>query len=259
MRDVVDTDLGTADELLPLVSSARDVSGARQLAAERIRTMIKGIGSLGGSSGGLAGRLREELKGHEEMGLYVLTTLMEVEERSSRLSHLLEAWCERIGQFVRAGDFDAAATQLGAGRKGATTQHKTELLEEALGEFVVSEIELLVDSFQNEEQRPALVELLAGFGEPTTARLMQRLAQEESPVARRALIGILAGVAAVYLSFISAFCSVSTRSRFFNSGICWFLNLRRFSRLERRSRFFDSEFGFRADTRSCRDAPGWPP
>ncbi len=198
VRDVVDTDLGTADELLPLVSSARDVSGARQSAAERIRAMIKGIGSLGGSSGGLAGELREELKSHEEMGLYVLTTLIEVEERSSRLSPLLAAWCDRIGQFVRAGDFDAATSQLGAGRKGATTQHKTELLEEALGEFVESEIELLIDSFQNEEQRPALVELLAGFGEPTTARLMQRLAQEESPVARRALIGILAGVAAVH-------------------------------------------------------------
>ena len=198
IRDVVDTDLGTADELFPLVSSARDVQGARMSAAERIRTMIEGIGNLGGSSGGLAGQLRAELALGEEKGLYVLTTLLEVEDRTNRLRRVLEAWCERIGELIRDAEFDIATVQIDAAWRGVTAQYKVEFMEEMLAEFVGTECQLLIDTFQLDEHRDQLIDLLGRFGERSAEQLMRQLAGEDSPTARHALIGILAGVAAIH-------------------------------------------------------------
>jgi HEAT repeat protein len=191
-RDVVDTETGSADELLPLVSAARDVRVARRSAADRIREMIEGIGGLGGATGGLAGQLRTELTEAQALGRYVLQILMQVEERPDRFARFVDSWCERIAGAVAAGDLDEAIGLLEVGTIDLELPvSKQRVIEAALAELLRSDFAVFTAAAQDMGNREALGHLLGGFGEPAAVYLMERLTVEEDPATRRLLIGLL--------------------------------------------------------------------
>lgn len=199
VRHVLDSDEGSAEELLPLVTAARDVKVARQTTADRIREMIDGIGGLGGATGGLAGQLRAELADRQGSGREVLATLFEIEDRADRFERLVEYWTRRIARHVRDGDFDAAAVELNTGRDASeVTADKEQVVDAALMELVRSDARTFVEAAQRPENRERVVELLGRFGAPSAAKLMDHLVVEEDPAVRRTLIGLLAGVCSQY-------------------------------------------------------------
>ncbi len=190
-RDVVDSESGSADELLPLVSAARDVKVARRSAADRIREMIEGIGGLGGATGGLAGRLRKETADADGLGRHVLRLLMEVEERPDHFARFVESWCRRISSAVAAGELDSALALLDAGTNGELSISKQRTIEAGLVELLRSDYAVFNQAAHDPANRAALGELLAGFGELAASHLMERLTMEEDPATRRILIGLL--------------------------------------------------------------------
>lgn len=195
VRHVLDSDEGSAEELLPLVTAARDVKVARQTTADRIREMIEGIGGLGGASGGLAGRLRAELVDGEASGRQVLATLLEIEDRPDRFERLVEHWTKRIARHVRNRDFDGALTELDTVRGvSGLAADKERQIDAALRELVRTDATIFVGAAQQSEDRERVVELLSRFGAPSAAKLMDHLAIEEDPAARRTLISLLVGV-----------------------------------------------------------------
>lgn len=191
-RDVVDTETGSADELLPMVSAARDVKVARRTAADRIREMIEGIGGLGGATGGLAGQLRKENAAAETLGRYVLRILMQIEERPDRFAQFVDSWCERISQAVADDDLDEAIGLLDAGTVDIElSMSKRQVVEAGLVELLRSDFAVFNAAGQELANRESLGRLLGGFGEPAAAHLMERLTIEEDPAIRRILIGLL--------------------------------------------------------------------
>lgn len=190
-RDVVDSETGSADELLPMVSAARDVKVARKSAADRIREMIEGIGGLGGATGGLAGKLRAEALGADALGLYVLATVMEIEDRPDRFTRFVEAWCRRISDAVAAGDLDGAIGVLQAGIDAELAPHKRQVVEDKLVDLLRSDYAVFNSAAQDPATREGLGELIAGFGEPAATHLMERLSVEEDAATRRALVALL--------------------------------------------------------------------
>ncbi len=207
-RDVVDSETGSADELLPMVSAARDVKVARQGAADRIREMIEGIGGLGGATGGLAGKLRREMADVDGLGIYVLRVLFEVEERPESFARFVDAWCRRISQAVQADDLQAALVLVGAGTGDvALSPQNQRAVESGLIELLRSDYAVFNDAAQEPANRELLGELLAGFGEAAATHLMERLSVEEDPATRRVLIGLLVIVGAHYSRPIIGFLS----------------------------------------------------
>jgi HEAT repeat protein len=191
-RDVVDSETGSADELLPLVSAAKDVKVARLGAADRIREMIEGIGGLGGASGGLAGKLRRETADADALGIHVLRVLMEVEERPDAFARFVESWCRGISQSVQIGDLERALVLLGVGTADVElSPQKQRVVAAGLVELLRSDYAVFSDAAQNPEKRELVGALLAGFGEPAAAHLMDRLSAEEDSAIRRVLIGLL--------------------------------------------------------------------
>ena len=191
-RDVVDSETGSADELLPMVSGARDVKQARMSAADRIREMIDGIGGLGGATGGLAGKLREETASADELGLYVLRVLLEVEDRPDRFSRLVETWCGHISSEVQAGDLDRALAVLAVGvDEVELPPTKRSVVEAGLVDLLRTDYVVFSQAAAEPGKREALAELLGRFGKPAAAELMERLSEEEDPANRRVLIGLL--------------------------------------------------------------------
>ena len=198
-RDVVDSETGSADELLPMVSAARDVKVARRGAADRIKEMIDGIGGLGGATGGLAGKLRREAAATDVLGVHVLRVLMEVEDRPDRFSRLVESWCRQISEKVGAGDLGRALALLEAGTdRTELSVQKRGVIESGLVELLRSDYAVFNDAAQEPEHRDLLGQLLSGFGAAAATHLMERLTIEEDPAIRRNLIGLLAIVGGHY-------------------------------------------------------------
>jgi hypothetical protein len=198
-RDVVDSETGSADELLPMVSAARDVRVARKSAADRIREMIEGIGGLGGATGGLAGKLRKENAKTEELALYVVRMLMDIEERPDRFSRFADAWCRRISRLVEQGDLEHATLLLGAGTGDVElTPQKRRTIQAALVELLRTDYAVFNEAAHDPTRRDALGTLLKAFGEPAVAHLMDRLSVDEDPATRRILISLLAVVGSSY-------------------------------------------------------------
>lgn len=191
-RDIVESEVGSAEELLPFVSAARDVKSARLGAADRIRQMIEGIGGLGGATGGLAGRLRGELTDLEQLSAYVLTNLFEIEERPDRFELLVHGWARRISTEVQQGRLDRALSLVGSGTADVDiAPSKRRAVEQGLVDLLRSDYAVFHTAAQEPEQREALAEVLAGFGEPAAVHLMERLSIEEDPATRRVLISLL--------------------------------------------------------------------
>lgn len=191
-RDVVDTATGSADELLPMVSAARDVKEARQTAADRIREMIEGIGGLGGATGGLAGQLRAETTATEELGERLVRLLFTIEDRPDRFARLVDALCGRISGEVQARNLEKAIVLLNVATGSAQlSAGKRQAVEEGLVELLRSDYAVFNDAAQDPETRELLGTLLGGFGEPAADHLMQRLSVEEDPATRRVLISLL--------------------------------------------------------------------
>ncbi|MDH3539942.1 MAG: HEAT repeat domain-containing protein [Acidimicrobiia bacterium] len=198
-RDVVDTETGSADELLPLVSAARDVKVARRSAADRIREMIEGIGGLGGATGGLAGQLRTEITGGQALGRYVLRILMEIEDRPDRFARFVGSWTGLISRAIADGDLDRAFELLEAGTVDLKLSvSKRRVVEAELVELLRADFAVFHSAAQDVDNREALGRLLGGFGEPAAAHLMERLTVEEDPAARRTLISLLVVVGTDY-------------------------------------------------------------
>ncbi|MBT8165099.1 MAG: hypothetical protein HKO63_02905 [Acidimicrobiia bacterium] len=196
-RDVVDSETGSADELLPMVSAARDVKVARKGAADRIREMIEGIGGLGGAAGGLAGTLRREMTDTDALGVYVLRVLMEVEERSDRFARLVDSWARLMSESVQAGDLARALVLLESGTSDIElSPQKRRVIESGLVELLRSDYTVFNDAAQQPENREMIGRMLAGFGEGAAAHLMERLSVEEDPAIRRVLISLLVIVGA---------------------------------------------------------------
>lgn len=205
-RDVVDSESGSAEELLPLVSAARDVRVARRSAADRIREMIEGIGGLGGATGGLAGKLRKETADGDGLGRYVLAVLMTIEERPDRFARFVDAWCERISRAVQAGDLDKAIDLLSVGTGAVDlSMQKRRVIEAGLVELLRTDYAVFNDAAHDPANRPALGVLLGGFGEPAATHLMERLTVEEDAATRRILIGLLVVVGSHYSTPIVRF------------------------------------------------------
>ncbi len=205
-RDVVESDLGSADELLPLVSAAREVRSARLSAADRIRQMIEGIGGLGGATGGLAGGLRQEAARADELGMYVLRTLFVIEDRPDRFSRFVFAWGRRISDEVRSGNMPRA---LGLARAGTEdvelSPSKQRMVEAGLIELLRSDYAVFNEAAQDPDRRDVLAQILECFGEPGASHLMERLSVEEDPTTRRVLIGLLVVVGSNYSEPIARF------------------------------------------------------
>lgn len=207
-RDVVDTQTGSADELLPMVSAARDVKVARQGAADRIREMIDGIGGLGGATGGLAGKLRRETADPAALSLYVLRVLMTVEERPDHFVRLVDFWSRRISEAVQAEDLEKALLLLGVGTTDVElSMQKQRVVELGLVELLRSDYAVFNNAAQEPKNRGLLGELLTGFGEASAKHLMERLSVEEDPATRRILIGLLVIVGGHYSRPIVGFFS----------------------------------------------------
>ncbi|MGI9648274.1 MAG: HEAT repeat domain-containing protein [Acidimicrobiia bacterium] len=196
-RDVVDTDTGSADELLPMVSGAKDVKSARMSAADRIREMIDGIGGFGGATGGLAGQLRDETGRAEELGLYVLRVLFEVEDRPDRFDRLVDTWSRGISEEVEAGNMERALAALSVGvDKVELSPAKQGAVEDGLVELLRSDYTVFSQAAADPQSREEVAELLQKFGEPAATHLLERLSDEEDPATRRILIGLLVVVGA---------------------------------------------------------------
>jgi len=207
-RDVVDSESGSADELLPMVSAARDVKVARRSAADRIREMIEGIGGLGGATGGLAGKLRRETADAEELEVYVLRVLIEIEDRPDRFARFVDSWCRRVSETVQAGNLERALVLVNAGTTDVKiSAQKQRVVESGLIELLRSDYAVFNEAAQDPERRERLGELLAGFGEAAAAHLMERLSVEEDAAIRRALIGLLVIVGGHYSKPIVGFFS----------------------------------------------------
>jgi hypothetical protein len=205
-RDVVDRQTGSADELLPLVAGARDVSRARMSAADRIREMIDGLGGLGGATGGLAGQLREETASADQLGRYVLKVLMEIEERPDRFTRLVEVWTHRISEEVQSGDLDRALSSLWVVVEDVEIPpSKRRVVDAGLVELLHRDYAVFHQVAQDPEHRAGLAELLGRFGEPAAAHLMERLSAEEDPAIRRVLIGLLVVVGSKHPDPIARF------------------------------------------------------
>jgi hypothetical protein len=205
-RDVVESEAGSADELLPMVSAARDVRSARLSAASRIREMIEGIGGLGSAKGGLAGQLRDESAKGEELGFHVLRSLFEVEDRPDRFSRLVHHWCGRISKLVHDGDMDRALAVARIGTEQADlSPAKRGAMEGGLIELLRSDYAVFHEAAQDPERRDALAEILERFGEPAAAHLMERLSVEEDASTRRVLIGLLVVVGSGFSEPIARF------------------------------------------------------
>lgn len=205
-REVVESEVGSAEELLPFVSAARDVKSARLGTADRIRQMIDGIGGLGGATGGLAGQLRAELAALEEHSTYALRNLFEVEDRPDRFDLLVHGWTRRISGEVQAGRLERALSLVEAGTSEIDVPpSKRRTVENGLVELLRSDYAVFHDAAQEPEQRAALAEVLAGFGEPAATHLMERLSIEEDPATRRVLISLLVVVGSSFSDPIARF------------------------------------------------------
>ncbi|MBT8203524.1 MAG: hypothetical protein HKN74_04900 [Acidimicrobiia bacterium] len=191
-RDVVESDTGSADELLPLVSAAREVKVARMSAAGRIREMIEGIGGLGGATGGLAGKLRAEIAGVDDLSIHVARSLLEIEERPDRMSRIVEAWGQRISDQVAAGTMERALRLARAGLVEADlSPSKRAAVEAGLVELLRSDFAVFNEAAHDPDRRAEMAELLGLFGQPAAIHLMERLSVEEDPATRRVLISLL--------------------------------------------------------------------
>lgn len=67
-------------------------------------------------------------------------------------------------------------------------------IEEGLAALTATQHLLIIDIFRNGEQREPLVDLVSSFGVPAVERLIERLALEEDPSVRRALVGLLSAL-----------------------------------------------------------------
>lgn len=205
-RDVVESDTGSADELLPLVSAARDVKVARMSAAGRIREMIEGIGGLGGATGGLAGKLRSEISGPEDLSVHVSRSLLEVEDRPDRMARVVESWSRRISDQVAAGTMEGALRLARAGVVDADlSPTQRTAVKAGLVELLRSDFDVFNEAAHDADRRATMAELLGLFGEPAVRHLMERLSVEEDPATRRTLISLLVVVGTNFSDPIARF------------------------------------------------------
>lgn len=195
IRDVVDADSGTAEELLPLVESGTTVEHTKTGLSERIASMLNEVERLEADAGETREGLQAELMPERaaDLGIAVVRGLFECETRADRFSRLVKTWVTAIGTAINNDDLDRAQRLLNAGTEGHDhSGFRTQAIEEALAAVTASNYSMLIDRYQ---QHPmATVELISAFGPASVDRLITRLALEESPAVRRGLIGLIGEV-----------------------------------------------------------------
>jgi HEAT repeat protein len=193
IRDVVDADEGSAEELLPLIRSAQEVEQMRTDLAGRVAQMLHEFDTLPGPGIDVRETLREELSPDSvaETGLAVVKALFECETRSERFDRLVKTWLASLTGLIQSRQLDRALMTLEAGIEVPHSGFRHNALEEALAALTATNIELLVDLYQDGSTQAETIRLVTSFGTPALDRLVTRLAIEESPARRRGLIGLI--------------------------------------------------------------------
>ena len=197
IREVVDANEGAPEELLPLVRSAHDVEGLRLGVSEHVAGMLREFESLPSTGSELLDLLKDELRPGRARatGLEVVRDLFECETRSDRFDRLVKSWTDTLVVLMRDRRIAQASRVLHQGKDVPKhSQVRLRAIEEGLAALTATHHLLIVEIYRDGEQRGALVDLLNSFGVPAVARLIERLALEEDPSVRRALVGLLAAV-----------------------------------------------------------------
>ncbi len=200
-RVASDTADGRPEELLALLQSASEVKEARLAVARRVEHLIRhDAGNVA------AGEWLEALRGQRPdvaddftTGLEVLRALFGIEVREDRFRRLLRIWSGRVAMSIRMGDLAAANRWVdGILDDPPVGPERRDKLEKALTDMATPKLlEVLVGHLEEDggPNHDAALRLLETWGRPVADKLIERLADEESPNRRRMLIDVLGSIA----------------------------------------------------------------
>lgn len=192
-RDSAETEEGGTGEILSLLTSARDIREARQVAAENVGSQLDDF-AAGSALAGLADEIRLSLKPDavESHGREVLRGVFASVNRPERFARLLRIWGGRVVQHLRTRQYGRAIDVVEIVRKDPP-------YDPAFEESVVAAVAKLVTrpllndvvAAMDTDDRDVSIRFLATLGAPATRRLVEVLADEQDGSKRRPLIDLL--------------------------------------------------------------------
>ncbi len=197
----VSTEEGRPEELMALLQSAEEVQEARRAVAGRIGALLGG----GQDAPSLTAESFENLTlefpdpaEDDNIGIEVLRRLFAIEDRDVRFRRLVRVWTGKVSRSIRESDLERAEEWLRAVTEEPTyPPDKQNEVDDALAAMSSPElIEALVMQLDEQGEGSGLP-LLEAWGPTVLDKLVELLADEETPARRRLLIDVMSGIAQV--------------------------------------------------------------
>ncbi|MGH8875416.1 MAG: HEAT repeat domain-containing protein, partial [Acidimicrobiia bacterium] len=188
------------DELMALLQTPDALGSVRQMVAERIEEQVGGFRGGPGLEGTLD-RIRSQRPDPQRYfydALDLFRGMLHVEVRDAKFQRLLRIWSGKIAAAVRRGEFRRAELWMRAATDAPTYEtDRSPAVDNALQHLARSEVTATLVTFAAEASAPeAAVRMLEALGERSVDTLVDLLADAEDSGRRRALIEVLARVAA---------------------------------------------------------------